>query len=393
MPGGIRNGFIKFVHKVLPDGLPIPGRAKSDDEEDENVFDKDLHLYNREGFFYVLIIDHNNLDLEHEKELAENTGCNVAVAHTGAEGLEKIIKDKYDLILIAADLPRMDGEQTLKNMKNSDQSKCRDSKVYVILSETNKNKDQYYRDMGFDGIIRKPVEKCVLENAIIKYCPKKMLPEDERTIEYIKDIADTTRRLKRCDVRLSAGLVKYKGDIEEYRKAATAFVKCYDLNKDKAFDALALNDKDRYMDVVRELRETSRELGAIHLADIFDDHVNLAKEDTLEVAQENWKKLISEWKYVVAGMADWLGKPEYVQSFFEKEDIKSNGIWISEEDMRDRVEDIIVALVDYDEEYAESMMKLLFEYDFDDIIRAKLKRGSRLMDTDTELAIEIFRSI
>ena len=187
MPGGIRNGFIKFVHKVLPDGLPIPGRAKSDDEEDENVFDKDLHLYNREGFFYVLIIDHNNLDLEHEKELAENTGCNVAVAHTGAEGLEKIIKDKYDLILIAADLPRMDGEQTLKNMKNSDQSKCRDSKVYVILSETNKNKDQYYRDMGFDGIIRKPVEKCVLENAIIKYCPKKMLPEDERTIEYIKD--------------------------------------------------------------------------------------------------------------------------------------------------------------------------------------------------------------
>ena len=188
-------------------------------------------------------------------------------------------------------------------------------------------------------------------------------------------------------------MVKYKGDIEEYRKAATAFVKCYDLNKDKAFDALALNDKDKYMDVVRELRETSRELGAIHLADIFDDHVNLAKEDTLEVAQENWKKLISEWKYVVAGMADWLGKPEYVQSFFEKEDIKSNGIWISEEEMRDRVEDIIVALVDYDEEYAESMMKLLFEYDFDDIIRAKLKRGSRLMDTDTELAIEIFRSI
>ena len=92
-------------------------------------------------------------------------------------------------------------------------------------------------------------------------------------------------------------------------------------------------------------------------------------------------------------MADWLGKQEYVQSAFEQSKIKSNGIWISESDMRDRVEDIIVALVDYDQEYAESMMKLLLEYDFDDIIRRKLVRGSRLMDTDTELAIEIFRSI
>ena len=56
MPGGIRNGFIKFVNKVLPDGLPIPGRADSAEDEEEEKFDTDLHLYDREGLFYVLII-------------------------------------------------------------------------------------------------------------------------------------------------------------------------------------------------------------------------------------------------------------------------------------------------------------------------------------------------
>ena len=393
MPGGIRNGFRSFLNRVLPEGIPIPGRTENDEEDEKNKFDKDLHLYNKEGFFYILIIDNNYNDLEHEKELAENTGSSVCTVRTGAEGLEKIIKDKYDLILVAADLPRMDGEQTLKNMKNSDKSKCRDAKVFVILSETDKNKDQHYLDMGFDGIIRKPVEKCVLEYVILNYVPKKMLPQDERTINYIKDLGETTRRLKRCDVRLSVGLAQFDEDITLYREAAEKFCKNYDANRDKAFDALALNDKMKYMEVVRELREKSRELGAIHLADIFDDHVNLAKEDTLEVAQENWKTLLAEWRYVVVGMADWLGKQEYVQSAFEQSKIKSNGIWISESDMRDRVEEIIVALVDYDQEYAESMMKLLLEYDFDDIIRRKLVRGSRLMDTDTELAIEIFRSI
>ena len=220
-----------------------------------------------------------------------------------------------------------------------------------------------------------------------------MLPEDERTIEYINDLAENTKRLKRCDVRLSTGLLKHDGDMEAYKASAAKFCSSYDESKNKALDALLLDEKMKYMDEVRELREQARLLGAILLADIFDDHVNMAKDDTLEVANKNWKNLVSEWKYVVAGMADWLGKPEYIQSVFEQDKIKSNGIWMSENEIHERVSDIIYALIDDDFEYAESLMKLLLEYDFDDVIRRKLDRGSRLMDTDTELAIEIFNTI
>ena len=393
MPGGIRNGFKNFINKVIPDGFTIPGISESTEEPEEDVFDKDLHLYNREGYFYVLVIDNNYLDMEHEKVLGENAGCSVASARTGPEGLELASKDKYDLILIAAELPRMDGIQTFNNLRNSERSKCKDSKVYVILSETDKEKDSHYTELGFHGVIRKPVEKCVFESIVLEYAPKKMIPDDERTIEYIKNLAETTKRLKRCDVRLSTGLLKHDGNMEEYKASVAKFCSSYDDSKNRALDALLLDDKMKYMDEVRELREQARLLGAIHLADIFDDHVNMAKDDTLEVANKNWKNLVSEWKYVVAGMADWLGKPEYVQSAFEQDKIKSNGIWMSENEMHERVSDIIYALIDDDFEYAESLMKLLLEYDFDDVIRRKLDRGSRLMDTDTELAIEIFNTI
>ena len=150
MPGGILNGFKSFVDKVVPKNLPIPGLANSnEEEEDKDKYDKDLHLYNREGFFYVLIIDNNINDLEHEQTIAEEAGCNVATATTGGEGLDRISKDKYDLIMISIELPRMDGEQTLKNLKNSEVSKCRDSKVYAILAETDKKSDQYYLKSTF----------------------------------------------------------------------------------------------------------------------------------------------------------------------------------------------------------------------------------------------------
>ena len=75
MPGGILNGFKSFVDKVVPKNLPIPGLANSnEEEEDKDKYDKDLHLYNREGFFYVLIIDNNINDLEHEQTIAEEAG-------------------------------------------------------------------------------------------------------------------------------------------------------------------------------------------------------------------------------------------------------------------------------------------------------------------------------
>lgn len=393
MPGGILNGFKSFMEKVVPKNLPIPGIGNSEDEEKNDIWDKELHLYTREGLFYALIIDSNINDLDYEKELLEETGCSVATSSAGGEGLDLISKDKYDLIFISIELPRMDGEQTLKNLKNSEVSKCRDSKVYAILAETDKKSDQYYLSLGFDGTIRKPAEKCVMEYIVMNHAPKKMLPEDERTLNYIKELAENTKRLKRCDVRLSTGLANHENNIELYKDAARKFCKKFEPAYNEAMDSLFLNNKLQYMEAVREMREHARKLGAIHLADIFDDHVNMAKDDTFEVAQKNWKSLLKEWRYVVTGMADWLGEPEIVPSSFEQEGIKSNGIWISESEMRERVEDIIKALLDDDQEYAASMMKLLLEYDFDDLIRRKLNRGSTLMDTDTEFAIEIFRTI
>ena len=174
MPGGILNGFKSFVERVVPKNLPIPGVGNSDEDEKKDVWDKDLHLYNREGFYYVLIIDSNINDLEREQEILEETGCNVATASTGGEGLDRVSKDKYDLIMIFMDLPRMDGEQTLKNLKASAVSKCRDSKIYAILAETDKKGDQYYLNLGFDGIIRKPTEKCVMEYIIMHETSKYM---------------------------------------------------------------------------------------------------------------------------------------------------------------------------------------------------------------------------
>jgi hypothetical protein len=66
------------------------------------------------------------------------------------------------------------------------------------------------------------------------------------------------------------------------------------------------------MDKARELRNASEKIGALYLADMFDDHVNMAKNDDMEIAEASWRTLELEWEGVVAGLGKWLGKTDLI---------------------------------------------------------------------------------
>lgn len=55
-------------------------------------------------------------------------GFEVDVCYTGAEALEKTGADKYDLIILDLNLPRMDGMDILKKLRLNDQ----ETKVLIL---------------------------------------------------------------------------------------------------------------------------------------------------------------------------------------------------------------------------------------------------------------------
>ena len=83
---------------------------------------------------YVLLIDKKGEDLIALKKLSDRLGCITTVSHTGMACMERVLKDKYDLIFLAKDLPLMDGIQTLRNIRSTKESKCRDAKVFALLT-------------------------------------------------------------------------------------------------------------------------------------------------------------------------------------------------------------------------------------------------------------------
>ena len=356
--------------------------------------DKELNLYTREGQFYVLLADADIDERVEIERMIDQTGCFITSVSSGIECMDEISRDKYDLILLARNMPRMDGIQTLNNMKNSPMNKSKDAKVYVILGEKVDEPDIFFENAGFDGIIRKPIDRTILQNIIISLVPSKMLPDDEELLEEIKKDAEDAEVLKGCGVRLLEALKNFGGDIDAYKEAASKFCDDYEIVSSDMIDALFSGKNTDYMNFSRDMRESSRKIGAAYLADCFDDHVNMSKDDSLDVAESNWHSLVNEWENVVSGLAGWLGKTSIQLGSTEVLTSDTNGIRLSDQDIKNRIEEILINLENNEQELAHKNLSRLFEYELPYDLRHKIDRGSRAFDQDRiNTAVDILRSI
>ena len=357
--------------------------------------EKDLNLYTAEGQFYVLIVDADYDERLELERMVDLTGCFVTSVASGMECMMEVSKDKYDLVFIARTMPRMDGIQTLKNMKESRESKCRDAKAYIILDETIDDPDIYFQSIGFEGILRKPIDRTIVQNIIVKHAPKKMLPNDETMLSELRTNAEDAEKLKGCGIRYIEALKGYDGEIDAYKYDATTFCDNYEVVVSDMMDALYAGKNYEYMELARDMREKARNIGAIHLSYGFDDHVNMAKDDTLDVAESNWRSLVAEWESVVVGLAAWLGIQDVnVGSTTEVLTSNTNGIKLSQADVKARIDEILGMLEENDKENALAQTCKLSVYELDLDTKLKVHRIIKSFESGkVNTAVDILKSI
>ncbi|MBR6404232.1 MAG: response regulator [Eubacterium sp.] len=361
--------------------------------EKEEEIERDLELYTRNDKFYVLIADADPSERIELERIVDQTGCFVLSVGSGIECLEQITSDKFDLIFIGRNMPRMDGIQTLRNMRNSPVSKCNDAKVFILLDEKVDEPDIFFENAGFDGIVRKPIDKTIIHNIILDSVPTRMIPEDEELIDYIRQNAANANLLKTCDVRYIEGLKNFKGNVDDYKGCVSDFCDSYETSSSDMLDDLYSGNAAKYMEKARAMRDTARKIGAIYLSDCFDDHVNMAKDDSLDVAESNWQALVTEWETVIGGLAAWVGKNDIQLGLTEVLTAKTNGIKLAEKDINDRVHDIMKLLEENKKDDAKKMLVQLGDYDLDSEIRLKIDRAVKAFEKDkVNTVVDILKS-
>ena len=117
----------------------------------------------------ILVVDDTAINLKVIRKFLEKSGAEVTCVESGAEMLDLVRKNCYDIILLDHMMPNMDGIETLKAFKELEGNLCREAPVIALTANAIVGAKEMYLEAGFDGYLSKPIKMETLNSMLERY--------------------------------------------------------------------------------------------------------------------------------------------------------------------------------------------------------------------------------
>ena len=135
-------------------------------EKDDNYTIQDESFKGKK----VLVVDDNKLNLKVATRMLEKYDIDVYLCESGQECIDKINSgDSYDLILMDDMMPKLNGSEVLKKLKEN-----KDFRIPVVMLTANAitGMKEKYLSKGFDDYLAKPIDQLELVRVLNCYLKK-----------------------------------------------------------------------------------------------------------------------------------------------------------------------------------------------------------------------------
>ena len=129
---------------------------------------------------HILIVDDISVNLVVATRLLKNTKIKIDTASSGEEALRLVKENKYDVILLDHVMPKMDGLQTLKKMKEMKDNRSVNAPVISMSANDFSDERKECIRKGYSDILSKPVNPEALENMLMNYIPAEKIRRTDR---------------------------------------------------------------------------------------------------------------------------------------------------------------------------------------------------------------------
>lgn len=119
----------------------------------------------------VLVVDDIPMNLKVFTGLLKKTKLQFDTAGSGLECLEKVTKQRYDIIFLDHQMPEPDGIETLHRMRALPQNINKNTPVIALTANAVSGAREEYIASGFDDYLTKPIDTVALERMLIHYLP------------------------------------------------------------------------------------------------------------------------------------------------------------------------------------------------------------------------------
>lgn len=260
----------------------------------------------------ILIVDDIELNLKVLRGFLRRFKVQVDVAVSGAQCLKLAQSKHYDLIFLDHMMPVMDGVETYRKMKSLENFINKDTPVIALTSEGSSEVSESFLSVGFADYLPKPIKERDLQRALKWYLPKQLVLSGEDIQEAVGAQA-SSEALKPAvkEAALNDDIELMQVTVNPYEKLAP-FKDCLDI---KAGLEYCADDSDIYIEMLQEfiasplhrnvetcfknedwenykfymhvLSDSSAAIGAVGMAEKFQNLENACRESRMNVVREN----------------------------------------------------------------------------------------------------------
>ena len=239
----------------------------------------------------VLVVDDVPMNLLVAKGLLKYTGVVVDTAESGMEALDRIEKDKYDLIFMDHLMPNMDGVECFHRMQEKGNHPNITTPVVILTANAILGAREDYMQAGFTDYLSKPIQEKELNSILLKYLPQEKLALrqlEEQTEEAPKQGFEGIAGLD-----LSIGLNYCMNDMDFYREMIAEYLK--NDKRTAMEDYFAQEDWENYRIIVHALKSTSLTIGAADLSEQAKKLEMAAKSGDVDYIRAHHGAMLEEY--------------------------------------------------------------------------------------------------
>ena len=273
----------------------------------------------------ILVVDDVEMNLKVVRGYLKQTKAKVDLAHSGAECLNMVSSKKYDLILLDHMMPEMDGIETLRFMKQSEENLNDKTPVIALTANAVAGAREEYLEIGFTDYLSKPILEDKLMELLQKYLPEQLLETVDRedTLELLES-TETPETIEESVHAEGLGNEKQQESVsvqgktleERFPMLNTVVGKTYCMN-DEAFylemietyiqtdkrDVLKAEYEEQswknYQTYVHALKSTSLSIGAETLSEHAKALELAAKNSDFEYIHAHHKEVMEEYDELI----------------------------------------------------------------------------------------------
>ena len=355
----------------------------------------------------ILIVDDNAVNLKVAVGLLRPYGMQTDTAISGEESIQKVVDNKYDLVLMDHMMPGMDGIEATKMIRQQGGEYYKKLPIIALSANAVHGAQKMFKEAGMDDFVPKPIEMRFLADKLIKWLPEEKVlqgPENseeaeipvESSMEESEESLPETEDKKETEEMNEAALYNIEGldvkiglsyvadDEELYHDVLMDYADEVEMRADEIEMFLVEDDLTNYVIHVHALKSLSKTIGAMELSELAKELEDCGTAQNMEVIQEKTPILLKKYRELGKKLKEYErqknGESPTADEELREEELQP----LNKEKAEEQLKLLVNCLEEYDSFGAEEILEELKKYRYDNeeerAILAKMLKAMQEFD-------------